>query len=509
MEYTPISSVWEITMACNMRCGHCGSECSVKQPDELTPEEALKLCDNLAELGLKLITLSGGEPFTRPDWHKIAKRLTEHDIITNIISNGWFIDDNIINMASAAGIGTIAISLDGNKEIHDSIRKEGSFNRVMNALEIMKKRGFTSSIVTTIMKHNLPLLPEIKEILINKGVSQWQLQIGTPMGNLKKNSHNVITPDQMEEIIDFAYEVMQEKTIRIALADDIGYYTKKITAIAGSIYGEGTVWQGCGAGKSVIGILHNGEITGCTSLRDRNFIEGSIRETPLKELWTRPGAFAWNRELSIEKLTGFCKKCRYAEKCLGGCTSHKRFTGNTLTENNYCAYKSSIEKLIPKINNIKDIKTLMARAEKSISLNLNEVAEICLLKALEISPSDVNILNMLGYVYFQFKDYKRCMETNKKALKISHNNPYSLKGLGLALAKLGKTKEGVETLKKSIEFAEKDFMDPYHDLAVTLCEAGDLNQALEILEKGRSISKSFEKQSQAIYEDLIKQKQNN
>lgn len=486
-----------------MRCGHCGSECTVRQPDELNNKEALQLCDELADLGLKFITLSGGEPFTRPDWHEIAKRLTKHGIVTNVISNGWFIDDRIIDLAFDAGVGTIAVSLDGNKELHDSIRKKGSFDRVMNALEIMKKRNFFSSIVTTIMKHNLPLLPEIKNILKDKGVAQWQLQIGTPMGNLKKNSHNVITPEQINDIIDFAYDVMQEDSIRIALADDIGYYTNKSTAIARTVCGEDTVWQGCGAGKSVIGVLHNGEITGCTSFRDRDFIEGSIRETPLKELWNRPGAFAWNRDLCREKLTGFCKKCRYGDYCLGGCSSHKRFTGNTLTENHYCAYKSSIDQLIPKINRIKDVKTLMKRAEKSISLEFYEVAEICLSRAIEISPSDVDILNMLGYVCFQFKDYDRCLAINQKALSISRNHPYSLKGLGVCLAKLDRIDEAVESLKKSIEFSD-EFMDPYNDLAVILYEAGRIDEAIHVLENGRKISESFSLESEEMYNNLLK-----
>ena len=72
MEYQLKTGVWEITMACNMRCGHCGSSCAERLPDELTTDEALRLCDDLAELELKRITLSGGEPFLREDWYKIA-----------------------------------------------------------------------------------------------------------------------------------------------------------------------------------------------------------------------------------------------------------------------------------------------------------------------------------------------------------------------------------------------------------------------------------------------------
>ena len=62
MTYQPMTAVWEITMGCNMRCKHCGSSCENALPDELTTEEALDLADQIADLGLTWITLSGGEP---------------------------------------------------------------------------------------------------------------------------------------------------------------------------------------------------------------------------------------------------------------------------------------------------------------------------------------------------------------------------------------------------------------------------------------------------------------
>jgi len=113
----PITAVWEITMGCNMRCKHCGSSCENALEGELTTEEALKLCDELGELGFKWITLSGGEPTTRKDWHLIAKRLNENGIIPNMITNGWLMNEEIADKAVEAGINTVAISVDGLEEL--------------------------------------------------------------------------------------------------------------------------------------------------------------------------------------------------------------------------------------------------------------------------------------------------------------------------------------------------------------------------------------------------------
>ena len=127
MEFAPLAAVWEMTMACNMRCGHCGSSCTDRLPDELTQEEALRLCDDLVELGLRFITLSGGEPLLRQDWPTITRRLTDQGTVVNMISNGWLVDDTAIDRAITSGLQSIAVSLDGLEKTHDSIRKQGAF----------------------------------------------------------------------------------------------------------------------------------------------------------------------------------------------------------------------------------------------------------------------------------------------------------------------------------------------------------------------------------------------
>ena len=92
MKYQPITCVWEVTMGCNMRCGHCGSSCAEPLPEELTTSEALHLCDQIAGLGLKWITLSGGEPLTRKDITLLIQRLSQKGVSVNIITNGWLLD---------------------------------------------------------------------------------------------------------------------------------------------------------------------------------------------------------------------------------------------------------------------------------------------------------------------------------------------------------------------------------------------------------------------------------
>jgi len=122
------------------------------------------------------------EPTTRKDWHLIAKRLNENGIIPNMITNGWLMNEEIADKAVEAGINTVAISVDGLEETHDLFGKKGSFQRIMRAFDILRTRNIFYSAITTINNINIKELPRLRDILIEKGVRGWQLQLGLPMG---------------------------------------------------------------------------------------------------------------------------------------------------------------------------------------------------------------------------------------------------------------------------------------------------------------------------------------
>jgi radical SAM protein with 4Fe4S-binding SPASM domain len=99
---------------------------------------------------------------------------------------------------------------------------------------------------------------------------------------------------------------------------------------------------------SVIGIESDGGIKGClslpSSLNDEDaFLEGNIRERPLREIWSRPGAFAYNRQFKITDLGGFCRSCDYGEICRGGCTWGVFARSRLVRDNPYCYWRQEHE----------------------------------------------------------------------------------------------------------------------------------------------------------------------
>lgn len=46
--FHPRACVWELTLACNLRCKHCGSFAGNRRERELDLEESLRVADQLA-----------------------------------------------------------------------------------------------------------------------------------------------------------------------------------------------------------------------------------------------------------------------------------------------------------------------------------------------------------------------------------------------------------------------------------------------------------------------------
>lgn len=342
----PVTCVWEITMACNMRCKHCGSSCAGPLPGQLSTEEAFNFVDMCKEMEMQWISISGGEPFMREDIVDIVKYTVNKGIGVNIITNGWLINENIAKELGKLDILRVLISLDGPQYIHDFIRKPGAFERAQASYRVLRSHGIDTGCVTTITKKNIDALDELKYFLISEGVNCWQVQIGFPMGNLANHCEWIIEPNQVSQIIDYCYKVSQEGKIDIFPADCIGYYSEKQNEIYRKSFHVDKIadWNGCGAGISSFGLLHNGDILGCTSIRNREFIEGNIREKSLREIWEDPNNFSWRRNFKKEDLKGNCSKCKYAEKCLGGCANSRlSMNGNIYSGNPYCVQYSLVK----------------------------------------------------------------------------------------------------------------------------------------------------------------------
>jgi len=349
--------VWELSLLCDLRCKHCGSYAGERRPDELNRVELLSVADQLIELGLQLVTLGGGEPMLHPDWAELGRRLTDGGVTVNMISNGWSFGERKLKMAQEAGVVQMAFSLDGLQEAHDTIRRPDSFRRVMAAMDLCREAGLSSGAVTHLNSLNYRTLPAMRDLLVEHGAHVWQLQLGNPTGAMCEHTDLLIEPTDLLWLVPQIVELQSERRgdMRIDAGDNIGYYgcNELCLRTAGEeareeYEDEIPFWTGCQAGMGVVGIESNGNVKGCLSLpsarnKQNVFIEGNLREHSLEEIWTRPGAFAYNRDFSEERLSSYCRTCDARDLCRGGCAWTAFANTGDRGDNPFCFHRVAKE----------------------------------------------------------------------------------------------------------------------------------------------------------------------
>jgi MoaA/NifB/PqqE/SkfB family radical SAM enzyme len=155
--HTPVHVVWEITLACNLKCSHCGSRAGKRRANELSTDEALSVIDQLAALGTREITLIGGEAFLRPDWIQLVRHIAGHGIRVGMQTGAHNLQRDRLEAAKQAGLFGIGVSLDGMRELHDRVRGvAGAWDDGLRAMETAKALGMGVSCNTQIGAETMP-----------------------------------------------------------------------------------------------------------------------------------------------------------------------------------------------------------------------------------------------------------------------------------------------------------------------------------------------------------------
>lgn len=146
----PLLVEWNITYRCNLSCEYCGV--NRIQMKELETKQIFQMIDELATLGTRFINFSGGEPLLRDDLSQIIDYCCLKKIIVSIKSNGTLVKKQFHKIKKAA---EIQFSLDGPKEINDSLRGQAVHDKVMEAISVCKSEGMKVTLSTVISKNNL------------------------------------------------------------------------------------------------------------------------------------------------------------------------------------------------------------------------------------------------------------------------------------------------------------------------------------------------------------------
>jgi radical SAM protein with 4Fe4S-binding SPASM domain len=166
--------VWTLTQSCNLRCLHCYADAVTgKVPGELSFAEVSRILEQLSEVGVAALLLSGGEPLVRGDIFDIASLARQMGIPTTLSSNGTLIDGRMAERIKQAGFRYVGISLDGLEERNDLFRgSRGAFRRALAGIRNCKAVGQKVGLRLTLTSHTVSDLYGIFRLVEEEGIER-------------------------------------------------------------------------------------------------------------------------------------------------------------------------------------------------------------------------------------------------------------------------------------------------------------------------------------------------
>ena len=303
---------WECTLRCNLHCRHCGSDCKVLSESKDMPlEDFLGVLRGVKAAGLDthkiMIVVTGGEPLMRPDLEQCGKAFYDLEFPWGMVTNGFAMTPEKFRRLLAAGLRSMTISLDGLGDDHDWMRGvPGSFERAEKAIRMACAcPDIRFDVVTCVTARNYDKLDAIKEFLLGCGLKEWRLFTVFPVGRAAADPQLQLSNEQFRGLMEFIKACRKEGRIIASYGCEgfLGNY-------------EGEVRDHfffCNAGVSVAGVLSDGSISACTSIRS-DYHQGNIYKDDFMEVWEK--RFQPYRDHSWMK-TGECADCKYWKFCRG------------------------------------------------------------------------------------------------------------------------------------------------------------------------------------------------
>jgi radical SAM protein with 4Fe4S-binding SPASM domain len=167
----PLRAMIEISDRCNEVCVHCYQEQG--QKGEMTTAEIKAVIDELAELGVLVLTISGGEATLRSDFLELCAHARSRGFALRIFTNGLTMTAELAHALGELAVHVVEISLYSHRaEAHDAITGvAGSFERTVAGIRHLVREGVDVHVKTPIMSINEDELPEYTAFANSLGAS--------------------------------------------------------------------------------------------------------------------------------------------------------------------------------------------------------------------------------------------------------------------------------------------------------------------------------------------------
>src|SRR5262249_53107877 len=154
---------YHITQHCNLACSHCRSGSSPETRLYSRTDQFIEFARRaVEELGLRHVSISGGEPSLDERLYDVIVELTSMGLFVSVTTNGVSIGRLLTSsLHNHADRVRIRVSIDGPERVHDVIRGRGNFAKAFRSLQRIHERMGWVGMNTVATPTLLPLADEL------------------------------------------------------------------------------------------------------------------------------------------------------------------------------------------------------------------------------------------------------------------------------------------------------------------------------------------------------------
>ena len=208
----PWAILLDPTSACNLHCTGCwAAEYGNRQ--NLSLEEIDSIINQGTELGTHIYIYTGGEPLVRKK--DLIKLCEMHpDCVFLSFTNGTLIDEAFCQEMIRVKNFVPAISAEGFEKATDSRRGEGTYAKVQNAMQLLKKHGLPFGVSCCYTSQNAESIAseEYFDYLIDQGALFAWIFSYMPVG-VDSPAELMASPEQREHLYRFVRDMRQTKPL--------------------------------------------------------------------------------------------------------------------------------------------------------------------------------------------------------------------------------------------------------------------------------------------------------
>jgi len=264
----PWAILMDPTERCNLNCTGCWAG-DYQRKNELDFETMDRICTEAEELGIYFIVISGGEPMlARREIVKLAERHPNQ--VFHLFTNGTLIKEDFVQEMQRLGNITVAISIEGLEKTTDERRGQGVFQKVMQAMDLLREGGCLFGFSTTYMRHNTEEVAsdEFIDLMVEKGAAFGWYFTYIPIGK------------------DVDMQMMATPRQRAYMFERIQYFRRTKEIFPVDFWNDGEASNGCIAGgRRYFHINAAGDVEPCAFV---HWSTCNIKEISVKEALQNP-----------------------------------------------------------------------------------------------------------------------------------------------------------------------------------------------------------------------------